>query len=288
MILQTLIGARDLAGLMRERDVLIVDCRSDLSDPARGARDYAQGHIPGAVYADLNRDLADLSQRGLGRHPLPEAKAFSAVLSRWGWTPGTCIVAYDDASGAYAARLWWMLRLIGARDVAVLDGGLAAWKSAGLPLDAEIPVRPPTDVAVEFDRNKIVYTEELQQMLQNPHFPHPHFLLLDARAAPRFRGEVEPIDPVAGHVPGARNRPFSENLAVDGCFKPAATLHAEFQALLGSQAPGDVVNMCGSGVTACHNLLAMEYAGLSGARVYAPSWSGWIADPARPVAAVPK
>jgi thiosulfate/3-mercaptopyruvate sulfurtransferase len=283
MNLQTLIGANDLDGLVRERDVLVVDCRFDLADPARGARDYAQGHIPGAVYADLNRDLSDLSKHGLGRHPLPDGKAFSAVLGRWGWTPGIPVVAYDDASGAYAARLWWMLRLIGARDVGVLDGGLAAWKAAGLPLDAEIPARAPAQVAVEFESTKIVYTDQLQQMLQNP-----QFLLLDARAAPRFRGEVEPIDPVAGHVPGARNRPFSENLAVDGRFKPAANLRAEFQALLGTHAPGDVINMCGSGVTACHNLLAMEYAGFRGARVYAPSWSGWIADSARPVAAIPK
>ena len=283
MNLQTLIVANDLSALMREREVLVVDCRSDLADPARGARDYAQGHIPAAVYADLNRDLSDLSRQGLGRHPLPEARAFSAVLGRWGWTPDTPVVAYDEASGAYAARLWWMLRLIGAGDVAVLDGGLAAWKAAGLPLDTNVPVRTPTQVTAEFDGGRIVYTQQLQQMLQNP-----QCLLLDARAAPRFRGEVEPIDPVAGHVPGARNRPFSENLGVDGRFKPAQILRAEFQALLGTHAPGDVINMCGSGVTACHNLLAMEHAGLSGGRVYAPSWSGWIADSARPVAAVPK
>jgi thiosulfate/3-mercaptopyruvate sulfurtransferase len=283
MNLQTLIGVNDLAGLTRERDVLIVDCRFDLTDPARGARDYAQGHIPGAVYADLNRDLSDLSKRGLGRHPLPEAKAFSAVLGRWGWTPGMLVVAYDDASGAYAARLWWMLRLVGARDVAVLDGGLAAWTAVGLTRDTEIPARPATDVAVEFDGAEVVHSEQLQQMLQNP-----QFLLLDARAAPRFRGEVEPIDPVAGHVPGARNRPFSENLAADGRFKSAATLSEEFLALLGGRPPGEVVNMCGSGVTACHNLLALEHAGLHGARVYAPSWSGWIADPSRPVVTTAK
>lgn len=283
MTLQTLIGANDLSALMREADVLVVDCRSDLADPARGRRDYAQGHIPGAVYADLNRDLSDLSKPDLGRHPLPEAQAFSSVLARWGWAPGTRVVAYDEASGAYAARLWWMLRLIGAQDGAVLDGGLAAWKAAGLPLDGEIPARAPTKVSVEFKNANIVYTPQLQQMLQNP-----QCLLLDARAAPRYRGEVEPIDPVAGHVPGARNRPFSENLGVDGRFKPAAALRAEFLALLGTHAPGDVINMCGSGVTACHNLLAMEHAGLHGGRVYAPSWSGWIADPARPVATHPE
>ena len=278
MNLQTLIDVNDLSALLRECDVLVVDCRSDLADPGRGAREYAQGHLPGAVYADLNRDLSDLSKHGLGRHPLPDAHTFSTVLGRWGWAPGTPVVAYDEASGAYAARLWWMLRLIGARDVAVLDGGLAAWKSAGLPLDAEIPARTRTDVAVEFENFKIVYTQQLRQMLQNP-----QCLLLDARAAPRYRGEVEPIDPVAGHVPGAHNRPFSENLGPDGRFKPVATLLAEFKSLLGTHAPGDVIHMCGSGVTACHNLLAMEHARLHGAKVYAPSWSGWIADSARAV-----
>jgi thiosulfate/3-mercaptopyruvate sulfurtransferase len=282
MNLQTLIGVNDLSALMRERDLLVIDCRSDLADPARGAREYAQSHIPGAVYADLNRDLSDLSKHGLGRHPLPDAQAFSTVLGRWGWTPGTPVVAYDESSGAYAARLWWMLRLTGARDVAVLDGGLAAWNAAGLPLNADIPVRTPTQVTAEFDAGKILDTQQLQQMLQSP-----QCLLLDARAAPRFRGEVEPIDPVAGHVPGAHNRPFSENLGVDGRFKPASILRAEFQALLGTHASGDVINMCGSGVTACHNLLAMEHAGLHGAKVYAPSWSGWIADSARPVATQP-
>ena len=277
MNLRTLIDAPALAELARRCDVLVVDCRHDLADPARAERDYAQAHIPGAVYADLNRDLSDLSQQGLGRHPLPDAAAFSAVLARWGWTPDIPVVAYDAANGALAAaRLWWMLRLVGAREVAVLDGGLQAWTAAGLPLNADIPQRTPTIVSVQFDPTQIVYTDALSQMLLNA-----QMLLVDARAAPRYRGEVEPIDPVAGHVPGARNRPFSENLAADGRFKSAAELHVEFEALLGSHAPGDVVNMCGSGVTACHNLLAMEHAGLAGSRIYAPSWSGWISDPAR-------
>lgn len=280
MNLRTLIGAGELSEWVRQRDVLIVDCRAELSDPARSAGAYAQGHISGAVYAHLNRDLSDLSKRGLGRHPLPDATAFSGVLGRLGWTPGLPVIAYDDANGALAAaRLWWMLRLAGEREAAVLDGGLAAWKAADLPLSAEIPSRAPTQVRVEFDPTQIVFTEQLVQMQQNP-----HVLLIDARAAPRFRGEVEPIDAVAGHVPRARNRPFSENLAPDGRFKPASTLRAEWADMLGAHAAASVVHMCGSGVTACHNLLAMEHAGLLGSRVYAPSWSGWIADPARPIA----
>jgi thiosulfate/3-mercaptopyruvate sulfurtransferase len=258
--------------------VLVVDCRFDLADPARAARDYAQAHIPGAAYADLNQDLSDLSKHGLGRHPLPEARAFSAVLARWGWTPQLPVVAYDAANGALAAaRLWWMLRLVGAHDVAVLDGGFPAWVAAGLPLNAGASQRTASTVALEYERAQIVYTGDLQAMLQD-------MVLLDARAAPRFRGEVEPIDPVAGHVPGARNRPFSDNLAADGRFKPAAQLRAEFESLLGAHAPENVVHMCGSGVTACHNLLAMEHAGLGGSRIYAPSWSGYISDPQRPIA----
>lgn len=270
MNLRTLIDARSLAELARHDDVVIVDCRANLADRASGPRVYAQGHVPGAVYANVETDLSDLSRRGLGRHPLPDASAFSGVLSRWGWTPQRRVVAYDAANGALAAaRLWWMLRLVGAREVAVLDGGWQAWQAAGLPVETQTLARKPTTVAVEFDESQIVYTDALQAMRKN-------ILLLDARAAPRFRGEVEPIDPVAGHVPGARNRPFSENLAGDGRFKPAQQLRTEFGALFEAYTPSEVVHMCGSGVTACHNLLAMEHAGLAGSRVYAPSWSGWI------------
>ena len=276
----TLISAPQLAQRMATQEVLIVDCRHDLADLQRGAREYAQGHIPGAIQADLQHDLSDLSKAGLGRHPLPDAAAFSAVLARWGWRAGLPVVAYDAASGALAAaRAWWMLRLSGARDVAVLDGGIAAWTAAGFPLSSEVPQRAPTTVDVRFDPAQIVYTSQLRQLQQNP-----QMLLIDARAAARYRGEVEPIDPVAGHVPGAVNRPFSDNLAADGRFKPAADLRAEFAALLGAHAPQQVIHMCGSGVTACHNLLAMAVAGLPGSRLYPGSWSEWVADPTRPVA----
>ena len=279
MKLATLVTAQELAAQLADVDLLIVDCRFDLADPARGAREYAQAHIPGAVYADLNLDLSDLSRKGLGRHPLPEAQAFSGVLGRWGWTPHTRVVAYDDANGALAAaRLWWMLRLTGAREVAVLDGGLGAWKATGLPLDALPVARVPTSAMVAFDPDEIIYNEQLYQLRKTS-----DALILDARAAPRFRGENETIDPVAGHIPGARNRPFSENLQADGRFKPAATLRTEIESQLGAQAASDVIHSCGSGVTACHNLLAFEHAGLGGSRVYAPSWSAWINDPARPV-----
>ena len=277
MSLTTLIEAAALGRILTHDDVLVVDCRFDIGDPLRGQREYALAHIPGAVYADLDRDLSDLWKVDLGRHPLPDAEAFSEVLGRWGWTPQTQVIAYDAANGALAAtRLWWMLRLIGHRDVAVLDGGLPAWNTVAWPLGTDAVRRPATPVRARFDPAEIVYTDTLRQI-------QPDVVLLDARAAPRYRGEVEPIDSVAGHVPGARNRPFSDNLAADGRFKPAAVLHEEFSKLIAPHGPGDVVHMCGSGVTACHNLLAMEHAGLTGSRIYAPSWSGWIADPARPV-----
>ena len=279
MNLSTLVSAQELAALLDSgEDLLVVDCRSDIADPARGAREHALAHIRGAVFADLNADLSDLHKTGLGRHPLPDATDFSRVLSRWGWTPDVAVVAYDEAGGALsAARLWWMLRLVGSTRAAVLDGGLKAWGDAGYPLSDVAPTRGACDVMVSFDPGQIVYTDELQRIRATS-------LLLDARAAPRYRGENETIDPVAGHVPGAANRPFATNLQADGRFKSAGALRAEFEALLGDSAPASVVHMCGSGVTACHNLLAMAHAGLGGSRVYAPSWSGWIADAARSVA----
>lgn len=275
----TLIDAASLAALA-PHDVLIVDCRFDLADPDKGASEYRQGHIPGARYASLDHDLSDLSRQaeGLGRHPLPLESAFNALLSRWGWQSGMQVVSYDAAGGALAAaRLWWLLRLVGV-PAAVLDGSYAAWLAARLPSEAgEAAAGEPSQVSLRYDASQVLLDHAT--LLDGPGRQ-----LLDARAAPRYRGDVEPLDRVGGHVPGALSRPFAENLGSDGHFKPAAQLRDEFAAVLGATAPSDVVHMCGSGVTACHNLLAMEYAGLSGSRLYAPSWSGWVSDPARPVA----
>ncbi len=280
MKLRTLIAVGELAARLDRDDLLVIDCRKDLGDADSGRRAYAQAHIPGALHADLDDDLSDLTKHGLGRHPLPDAQSFSATLSQWGWHPGIGIVAYDDAGGALAAaRLWWMLRLVGAMDVAVLDGGIAAWRSAGLPLETRARPREPRAVAVRFDTRQLVDYGELAAGLAER-----TLCLIDARAGARFRGEVEPLDRVAGHVPGARNRPFSDNLVGDGRFADAGELRQAFQALIGTHAPTRVVHMCGSGVTACHNLLAMEHAGLAGSRIFAPSWSGWSSDPERPVA----
>ena len=213
-----LIDVATLAGLAAD-EVLIVDCRFDLADPARGARDFLAGHIPGAVHADLDRDLSDLSRQseGLGRHPLPSAEAFSATLGRWGWQPGRKVVCYDAGPGALAAaRLWWMLRAVGAPAAAVLDGGLAAWEAAGQPLQAgEAAARPTGRVEVAFDPSMIVDHAAAARASAAGN-------LVDARAEPRYRGEVEPLDRVAGHVPGALNRPFAGNLQADGRFKPPA------------------------------------------------------------------
>lgn len=274
-----LIDPRTLARL-RPESVLIVDCRFALTDPGKGERDFLQAHIPGAVYASLDRDLSDLSKQGLGRHPLPDPDAFAQALSRWGWREGQRVVAYDDAGGASAAaRLWWMLDCMSVA-ASVLDGGWQAWRAARLPVESgPAAPREATPVALRFDPARVVDYEELETLRHDP-----AKLILDARASPRFRGDSEPIDRVGGHVPGARNRPFAENLDADGRFKPIAALRAEWSAALGGHVPNEVVHMCGSGVTACHNLLAMEAAGLHGSRLFAPSWSGWVSDPARPVA----
>ena len=260
--------------------VRVVDARASLADPQAGNGLHAQGHIPGAVHADLNRDLSDLTRVGHGRHPLPDSDAFATRLGQWGIGPDTQVVVYDGSDGSMAAaRLWWLLRLIGHTKVAVLNGGIAAWQAAGHPLAtgsseaAALPAYPG-----RFDTSQVASADEIESRLK-----HASGWLVDARAGERFRGEVEPLDPVAGHVPGAVNRPFALNV-LDGRLRDTQELRAELQGVIGNQDPERVVLMCGSGVTACHLLLAMESAGLSGARIYADSWSGWVSDSRRPVA----
>lgn len=286
LISRTLIDAATAAHLPAH-DVLFVDARFDLNqpggrDPGKGDQDYALSHIPGAVRADLDRDLADMAtpSNGRGRHPLPMASTFSAWLSKAGWRPDLQVVVYDAAGGSLAAaRFWWLARLAGIDNVAVLDGGWPAWQAEGFPTDNVVPVREATAVHVTFDAAGTVGADELAEGVASG-----RLVLLDARAAPRFRGEVEPLDPVAGHVPGARNRPFADNLDAHGRFLSPEELRRAFHHVIGAREPTDVVHMCGSGVTACHNLLAMEYAGLCGSRLYAPSWSGWVSDRSRGVA----
>lgn len=281
LISRTLIDAATAAHLPAD-DVLFVDCRFDLADAGKGDSDYKASHIAGAARADLDRDLADMAtpSNGRGRHPLPEAAAFAAWLSHAGWRPDLQVIAYDAAGGALAAaRFWWLARLAGIDNVAVLDGGWSAWLEASGRVDGEPVVREATSVHVSFDQAGTVGADELAEGVASG-----HLLLVDARAVPRYRGEVEPLDPVAGHVPGARNHPFAENLDEHGRFRLPEELRRSFKAALGTHPADDVVHMCGSGVTACHNLLAMEYAGLCGSRLYAPSWSGWVSDRSRGVA----
>ena len=276
----TLVGVDDLANALGSADLRIVDARFALMDPPAGRAVYEESHLPGAVHADLNRDLSDLTRPGEGRHPLPDAAAFARKLGEWGIAPHHQVVAYDAGDGSMAAaRLWWMLKLLGHEHMAVLDGGLAAWRAKGLPETASIssPIVEPAYPA-DFDASRIVTADEVRSRLGEA-----TGWLLDARAGERFRGEAEPIDPVAGHVPGAVNRPVADNLA-EGRFKPSPQLHDEIAPLLPGGKADEVVVMCGSGVTACHLLLALEHAGLHGARVYAGSWSGWISDPSRPIA----
>jgi thiosulfate/3-mercaptopyruvate sulfurtransferase len=279
MRFHTLIDAAALRSLIEGGSApVIVDVGADLADPAAGERAWAAGHLPGAVHLDLERDLSGAKTGGNGRHPLPARAAFAATLGRIGVAPGVQVIAYDGQGSPYAARLWWMLRWMGHAEVAVLDGGRAAWAEAGGTLVTDAPMRaslPPYP-----QRPPLAMTIDADALLRRLG-RHP---LIDARAGERFRGEVEPLDAVAGHIPGASHRFFKDNLRLDGRFKSAVELRAEFAALIGQPPPGDVVHQCGSGVTACHNLLAMEHAGLTGSMLYPGSWSEWSSDPARPVA----
>lgn len=273
----TLVDAETLAAALDREDLAVVDCRFSLAAPEAGEAAYRASHIPGALYAHLDRDLSDHRRRDGGRHPWPDAEGFGALLGDWGISPAHQVLAYDDGDGAHAARLWFLLRALGHGRVAVLDGGWARWTALGLPVQTGVRDVAPVSRSVHFDDDRLLDATQVQA-----HLAHGG-QLVDARAAGRFRGDVEPIDRVAGHVPGAVNRPYADNLA-DGQFKPARQLEEEFRALLGTHAADDVVAMCGSGVTACHHLLAMEHAGLHGAKLFTGSWSGWIEDPQRPVA----
>jgi thiosulfate/3-mercaptopyruvate sulfurtransferase len=278
----TLIDADTLRTVPASTDLLFVDCRFDLADPSAGERAHAQAHIPGAVYAHLDRDLSGPVTAATGRHPLPDPAVFAEILSRWGIAPSTQVVAYDASGGVIAARLWWMLGWLGHARVAVLDGGLAAWCAAGGSLDRSVAARQPTRFVAEPEKGAAVSTAELADLLEAG-----GCLLVDARSAERFEGRNEPIDPVAGHVPGAVNFACQANLSADGRFLGRDALRSAWARLLAGRPAEAIVGMCGSGVTACHNLLALEHAGLGRGRLYPGSWSEWIRDPTRPVARGP-
>lgn len=276
-----LLRAAELLPHLADPGWVVFDCRHDLMDHARGARLYRAGHIPGAHFTAVETDLSGAKTGTNGRHPLPAPEAFAEFLRRHGVTPASHIVAYDDVGGAYAARLWWLARWISLRHVALLDGGLPRWLADGLPVSQEVPV--PTSAAAPLPARPaaagVLTSADVLARISDA-----TCALIDARAPERYRGETEPIDPIAGHIPGALNRFHKTNLNADLTFRPAAELRREFAALIGDRRPENIAHHCGSGVTGCLNLFAMEYAGLAGSKLYAGSWSEWIADPARPVA----
>lgn len=275
----TLIDVTELAANLDDAEWAIVDCRYSLFDHEQGRRAYDAAHIPHAVYADVGQDLSGPAVPGrTGRHPLPAIDVLAQRFGQWGIGPGVQVVAYDEADGSFAARLWWLARWLGHDAVAVLDGGWQAWRAAGLPVTADQTPHTPR-MFVPAPRPQLIATiDDVQTAGATPRH------LFDVRVAERFRGEREPIDPVAGHIPGASNTPYTGNVGSDGRFLPAGMLRARYAALLGDTAPGEAIFYCGSGINAAHAALAVCHAGLGDTRIYPGSWSEWITDPARPIA----
>jgi thiosulfate/3-mercaptopyruvate sulfurtransferase len=276
----TLVSTQQLAAQLGDPGWVVVDCRFTLSDPDTGNAAWRRSRIPGASYLHLENDLSGSKTDISGRHPLPDPSTLTRRLGECGVRDASQVVVYDDSFGSIAARLWWMLRWLGHDAVAVLDGGFQKWQRERHPLETVHPgVHVPGEFRAEPRRSAWVDARHIELALR-----FHDDLLIDARAPERFAGEMEPFDPIAGHIPGAINRPWEDNLEVDGTFAPPMELREAYQAILGGRPPVRAIHACGSGVTACHNLLAMEVAGLAGSRLYPGSWSEWITDPARPVA----
>jgi thiosulfate/3-mercaptopyruvate sulfurtransferase len=274
----TLVTTGDLAADLPDRALVVVDCRFDLADTEAGERAYKDSHIPGAVYAHLDRDLSGPKTGRNGRHPLPDPGALADTLGGFGIDSTSQVVVYDDESGMFASRLWWMLRWVGHDAVAVLDGGFKKWIAERRETRSGLESREPREFIARPRPDMVATLPDVRALLGRR-----EWRLLDARAPERFSGETESLDRVAGHIPGATNRHFKGNLGRDGLFKSVGDLRKELHEAIGGISPGQVVCYCGSGVTACHNLLALEHAGMSGARLYPGSWSEWASDPARPV-----
>lgn len=277
MTYNSLISAETLNANLHQSDWVIVDCRFSLVNTQQGRNAYQHGHISNARYAHLDNDLSSQITDLTGRHPLPDFRVLSEKLGAWGISNQTQVVVYDDASGAFAGRLWWLLRWLGHEKVAVLDGGIQAWQQR-FNLVTTLPKINPTIFRPYLNDMKWLTALQVQNAIAQK-----KICLIDARTPERYRGEIEPIDFVAGHIPYALNRPFQLNLDKAGGFLPIEELRAEFQALIGNTKPANVIHYCGSGVTACHNLLAMEYTGLKGSKLYAGSWSEWIRNKNRPI-----
>ncbi len=277
---QTLVDSARLAEHLQDSEWIVFDLRFSLTDQDYGRRAYAAGHVPGARFLDVEQDLSGPVTPATGRHPLPDAAELVEKLGAWGVGDGSQVVVYDDAGGGYAVRLWWLLRWLGHRSVALLDGGFPDWVSAEQPVSRALPRRPRRRFTGQRDDTLWLAGGDMEQALGSS-----RYRVFDARSCERFRGEVEPVDPVAGHIPGAVSMPYSDNLDSQGKFRPADALKKRFQAKMGGVAPENVIHMCGSGVTAVHNMLAMEIAGLPGSRLYPGSWSEWIRRGHRPVRA---
>jgi len=276
----TLVETHELDRLLDRDGVVIIDCRHSLADPSRGAQQYRDGHIPGAWFLHLDRDLSGPTTGSNGRHPLPDPRRLAARLGEIGVGPGVQVVAYDEANCMVSVRVWWLLNWLGHPDVAVLNGGFSRWLSEARPVTTDLPATP---AARRFAVSLSMPTVDADYVLGHLH--RPDITIVDARGADRYRGENETIDPVAGHIPGSFNRPFADNLAADGRFKPIAQLRDEFTRLLRGRDPATVVHSCGSGVSACHNILAMKMIGMDAAlTLYPGSWSHWCGDPTRPTA----
>ncbi|MHB1093835.1 sulfurtransferase [Thiobacillus sp.] len=279
MFSNTLVTTEDLAAHLDDPNWIVLDCRFTLTDTGAGRQAYEKAHIPGARYVHLDDDLAAPVGEATGRHPLPDPRVLTEKLCQWGVGVNTQVVAYDDSFGSIACRLWWMLRWLGHPGVALLDGGYPKWLREKRPVDAQIPASPKGDCACLPEPGQIATADDVLHASRSG-----EQLILDARSDRRFSGEDEPLDPVAGHVPGAINYPFDENLDMDGTFLPPDALRENYQALLKGKPASQVIHMCGSGIVTCHNVLAMEIAGLPGSRLYPGSWSEWITDPSHPVA----
>jgi thiosulfate/3-mercaptopyruvate sulfurtransferase len=279
----TLIEPAELRERNADPDWAIIDCRFDLARPRWGREAYASGHIPGALYAHLDEDLSGPITPASGRHPLPDVESLATTLGTWGVDGSVQVVAYDQGNGAYASRLWWLLRWLGHSAVAVLNGGFAGWQEAHFPLSTQATVRTPRRFAPRLSHSAVVTTSDVARWVANGDLSRGDTILVDARTADRFAGRNETVDPVAGHIPGAVNRPFVSNVDGAGRFLPAAALRVSWAGTLAARSGADLVAMCGSGVTACHDLLPLEIAGITGGRLYAGSWSEWIRDAGRPV-----
>jgi len=273
----TLVSPDQLAQHLHDPQWVIFDCRFALTRPEYGRQAYAKAHIPGARYAHLNEDLSGPITPASGRHPLPDPGLLAGKLALWGVDQTKQVVVYDDSFGSMAVRLWWLLRWLGHEAVALLDGGFPAWQKQGRELSAEIPVFRPSEFHCAHDDSLWVDSNAVLEALQKER------RVVDARPEERFLGLIEPLDKVAGHIPGSLNSPFEDNLDMRGNFLKPGELRAQYESLLRGAHPGEAIHMCGSGVTACHNLLALEIAGLPGGKLYVGSWSEWITDPSRPI-----